>query len=100
MEIIPVCRRYGLEVVTFNPLCGGLLTGRYSRNLAEAESNTEPGRYATDTFLGPIFRKMFFNENNFQAIDVIHTVAEKHGLFHGRGSPSLGRPSLSSEDRK
>jgi aflatoxin B1 aldehyde reductase len=28
-ELIPACRRYGLDIVVYNPLAGGLLSGKY-----------------------------------------------------------------------
>ncbi|KAH8702551.1 NADP-dependent oxidoreductase domain-containing protein [Talaromyces proteolyticus] len=74
-EVIPACHRYGLDVVIYNPLCGGLLTGRYTSATGDCS-----GRYDTNTFLGPIYRSMYFNENNFRAIDKIRAAAGKHGL--------------------
>jgi aryl-alcohol dehydrogenase-like predicted oxidoreductase len=30
-EVLPVCRRYGMGTLIWNPLAGGLLTGRYRK---------------------------------------------------------------------
>ena len=29
-ELIPACRRYGLDIVVYNPVAGGLFSGKYS----------------------------------------------------------------------
>ncbi|OPB45260.1 short chain dehydrogenase/reductase [Trichoderma guizhouense] len=75
-EVIPACRRFGLEVVIYTPLGGGLLTGRY-KTLDDKE---EEGRFNNSTFLGPIFRAMYFNESLFKALDILRLVAESHNL--------------------
>ncbi|CAP79367.1 Pc17g00800 [Penicillium rubens Wisconsin 54-1255] len=62
-EIIPACRRYGLDVVVYNPLAGNLLTGRYTYSGSEDNA----GRYSTKVFLGPIYRPLYF-EDNFEAL--------------------------------
>ena len=28
-ELIPACRRYGLDIVVYNPVAGGLFSGKY-----------------------------------------------------------------------
>ncbi|UKZ82414.1 hypothetical protein TrVFT333_010202 [Trichoderma virens FT-333] len=75
-EVIPACRRFGLEIVIFTPLGGGLLTGRYKAIDEEEQS----GRFSNSTFLGPIFRSMYFNESFFKALDILRLMAESHNL--------------------
>ncbi|RFU72903.1 aflatoxin b1 aldehyde reductase member 2 [Trichoderma arundinaceum] len=75
-EVIPACRRYGLEIVIFTPLGGGLLTGRYK----SPEDGEQSGRYSADTFLGPIFRAVYFNDSLFKALDILRHTAESHKL--------------------
>lgn len=29
-ELIPACKRYGLDVVIYNPLAGGIFSGKYA----------------------------------------------------------------------
>lgn len=74
-EIIPACRRYGLDVVIYNPLCGGLLTGKY-----KPDTESEQGRFSTNGFLGPIYRSMYFNDSNFKALELIGSAAKKYNL--------------------
>jgi aflatoxin B1 aldehyde reductase len=70
-EIIPACRRYGLDVAIYTPLAGGLLTDRH---------DSDEGRYSSSSSLGPIFRALYFNEATFQAVDTIRRAATTHGL--------------------
>ncbi|KAK2783258.1 hypothetical protein FQN52_000359 [Onygenales sp. PD_12] len=53
----------------------GLLTGKH-----RPTDNRDEGRYDTKGFLGPIYRSMCFKDGNFQAIEMIQTVAGKRGL--------------------
>jgi aryl-alcohol dehydrogenase-like predicted oxidoreductase len=42
-EILPICQRYGLGTLAWSPLGGGVLTGRYRRDLAP-DADTRVGR--------------------------------------------------------
>ncbi|KAI5458185.1 NADP-dependent oxidoreductase domain-containing protein [Mariannaea sp. PMI_226] len=77
-EVIPACRRFGLDLVVFNALAGGLLTGRFLGSATSDEVGQ--GRYDTKTFLGPIYRSMYFKDSTFEAVKMINAVAEKHSL--------------------
>ncbi|KAJ5613397.1 Aflatoxin B1 aldehyde reductase member 2 [Penicillium lagena] len=74
-ELIPACRRYGLDIVIYNPLAGGLLSGKYKTHDVPAK-----GRYSDNTFTGTIYRKRYFKDANFDALRIIEPVVEKHGL--------------------
>jgi aryl-alcohol dehydrogenase-like predicted oxidoreductase len=57
LEILPLAEREGLGVVTYNPLAGGLLTGKYNTGAAAEDSRLRTHeyytkRYYTDTALG------------------------------------------------
>lgn len=75
-ELIPACRRYGLDVVVYNPLAGGLFSGKYKLNEIPAEgrfSNVHPA-------MGTNYRNRYFRDNSFEALRIIQPVVEKHGL--------------------
>jgi aflatoxin B1 aldehyde reductase len=61
--------------VIYNPLCGGLLTGKH-----KLDTENQEGRYSTTGVLGPVFRALYLNETNFKAMDIIKSAAEKHNL--------------------
>ncbi len=72
-ELIPACRRFGQVFVAYNPLAGGLLTGKYESFAAEPRS----GRFA-DAF--PWYRARFWKESYFRAVDEVRPVAQRLGI--------------------
>lgn len=75
-ELIPACRRYGLDVVVYNPIAGGLFSGKYKTN----EIPTE-GRYSDSVgIMGGMYRKRYFKDATFEALRIIEPVVEKHNL--------------------
>jgi aryl-alcohol dehydrogenase-like predicted oxidoreductase len=73
-EILPVARTYGLGVIPYNPLAGGMLTGRYVTQRA-----LTPGTRFQLNGAGELYRKRYWN-------DVVHEmVANLHAYFDARG---------------
>jgi aryl-alcohol dehydrogenase-like predicted oxidoreductase len=73
-EILPVAKAYGLGVIPYNPLAGGMLTGRYT-----AQRTVQPGTRFHMTGAGELSRKRYWND------EVHNTVAELQTYFAGRG---------------
>jgi len=53
-EVLPAARSFGLAVIPWGPLCGGLLTGKYDRDSGDPDGRWQGGRdnfdrRATDT---------------------------------------------------
>ncbi|KAI1976764.1 hypothetical protein LOZ53_003640 [Ophidiomyces ophidiicola] len=75
-ELIPCCRRYGMDIVVYNPLAGGILSGKYKTANIPAE-----GRYSdAHGVTGDLYRNRYFKDATFDALRVIEPVAEKHDL--------------------
>jgi len=75
-ELIPACRRYGLDVVIYNPIAGGLFSGKYKTTDIPAE-----GRYSDAVgSMGAMYRARYFKDSTFKALQIIEPVVEKHGL--------------------
>ncbi|CAK7214616.1 hypothetical protein SBRCBS47491_002206 [Sporothrix bragantina] len=74
-ELIPACRRYGLDVVVYNPIAGGLLSGKIT-STADKDIPTE-GRYS-DKFNKGSSRARYWRDGTFAAIDELREVAAKH----------------------
>ncbi|MBM4414040.1 MAG: aldo/keto reductase [Chloroflexi bacterium] len=73
-EILPVARTFGLGVIPYNPLAGGMLTGRYVTQRA-----LTPGTRFQLHGAGELYRKRYWN-------DVVHElVANLHAYFDARG---------------
>ncbi len=69
-EFLPMCESIGPSVVSYNPLAGGLLTGKQ-----KSESPIKGSRF--DNNKGYLDR--FWYEQNFEAIASLVTVADKEG---------------------
>jgi len=76
IELIPACRRYGLDVVVYNPVAGGIFSGKYKTSEVPAE-----GRYSnTNGRQGEMYRQRYFKDATFEALSVIEPVVQKHNL--------------------
>ncbi|KAI4114495.1 MAG: hypothetical protein LQ345_004727 [Seirophora villosa] len=74
-ELIPCCHRYGIDVVIYNPLAGGLFSGK----IKSAEVPQE-GRYSKKVSYGELYRKRYFRDATFDALRLIEQIAQKHNL--------------------
>ncbi len=76
-ELIPCCQKYCIDILIYNPLAGGVLTGRYqSRDIPN-----DGGRYSkSDPVVGVMYRERYFKDANFEALKVIKPAADRHGL--------------------
>ena len=43
-EVIPAAQSFGLAVIPWGPLCGGLITGKYDREQGAAEGRWQDGK--------------------------------------------------------
>ncbi|KAL1893359.1 hypothetical protein Sste5346_006537 [Sporothrix stenoceras] len=76
-ELIPACRRYGLDVVVYNPIAGGLLSGKI-KSTDEKDIPTE-GRYS-DKFNKGASRTRYWRNGTFAAVDAMRETSAKHGI--------------------
>ncbi|KAJ5686247.1 hypothetical protein N7536_008866 [Penicillium majusculum] len=76
-ELLPCLRHYGIAFYCFNPLAAGMLTNRYSRDKPDA---TAGGRFDPNTGPGALARRRYYQEPDFDALDILRPVAQKHGL--------------------
>ncbi|KAJ5728521.1 Aldo/keto reductase [Penicillium malachiteum] len=76
-ELFPCLRYYGLSFYCFNPLAGGFLTRRYTRDMTEFE---EGSRFDPKRDQGKLSRGRYFDNYYFDALDTLRPVAKKHGL--------------------
>ncbi|TVY83577.1 Aflatoxin B1 aldehyde reductase member [Lachnellula suecica] len=74
-ELIPACKRYGLDVVVYNPIAGGLFSGKYTTTDIPTE-----GRFSDTAKSGQNYRSRYFRGPILDALAVIEPVVKKHGL--------------------
>lgn len=76
-ELFPCLRYYGLSFYCFNPLAGGLLTSRYTRDMTNFE---EGSRFDPKRIQGQLSRDRYFDNVFFDALEILRPIAKKHGL--------------------
>lgn len=75
-ELLPACRRYGLDVVVYNPIAGGLFSGKIkSKDMTPAE-----GRFSDTAASGKMYRGRYFRDSTFRALETVEKAVEEHGL--------------------
>eukprot|EP00026_Physarum_polycephalum_P011891 Phypoly_transcript_12139.p1 GENE.Phypoly_transcript_12139~~Phypoly_transcript_12139.p1 ORF type:complete len:336 (-),score=27.70 Phypoly_transcript_12139:152-1123(-) len=75
-ELFPVLRKYGISFIAFSILAGSFLSG----NITQNHEATPKSRFDTETPMGQEYRKHFFKESYFQAIEKLKEVAQEHDL--------------------
>ncbi|KAF4124307.1 aflatoxin B1 aldehyde reductase [Geosmithia morbida] len=76
-ELFVACRRYGLDIVAYNPLAGGLFSGK----IKSADLVPESGRFSnTTTTQGKNYRDRYFRESTFKALQLVEQATQKEGL--------------------
>jgi len=78
-ELFPCLRHYGISFYEFNPLAGGYLTDRYSRNMMDQEIE-EGSRFDPNRRQGQNYRRRYWNDAYFDALDILRPVAKKYNL--------------------
>lgn len=75
-DLVPMAMEEGLGIISYNPLAGGLLTGRYSKN-ANIEAGT---RFGLGNNAGPLYQERYWQEANFNAVERYQAWCQEHGL--------------------
>ena len=73
VEIVPVCRKFGLGVIPWSPLAGGMLTGKYKPN----EEPKQGTRFAAPGPFQQIWRTRSLSERNHAIVSVVLEEAGK-----------------------
>jgi aryl-alcohol dehydrogenase-like predicted oxidoreductase len=72
-EYLPMCRELGVSTVVYNPLAGGLLTGKHSAAAPIAGSRFDDQR------LGRMYRDRYWNGGQFAAVEELRAAAAAAG---------------------
>jgi aryl-alcohol dehydrogenase-like predicted oxidoreductase len=70
-EFLPFCREEKIGVTVYNPLAGGLLTGKHTADGPAADS-----RLAINTG----YRNRYWRDANLEAVDALTTIAQEAGI--------------------
>jgi aryl-alcohol dehydrogenase-like predicted oxidoreductase len=92
-ELIPLCRAEGLGVIVYNPLAGGMLTGRYRKGQA-----VEPGTRFGLSYAGQTYQRRYWNEAVFDVVGGLSEAFAARGkaLHHVALAWTLRQPGISA----
>jgi aryl-alcohol dehydrogenase-like predicted oxidoreductase len=92
-ELLPLCRDQGIGVIAYNPLAGGLLTGKHSGDAPPA-----PGTRFTLGVSGELYRDRYWHSAQFEAIEALKKHCESRGLNLATSSIAwvLAQPGITS----
>ena len=72
-EVLPLCSDEGLGVTVYNPLAGGLLTGKHDPSKAPT-----PGTRFSNDRQGKQYTDRYWNQDNFDAVERFRALASKN----------------------
>ena len=74
-ELLPLAREENIAVIPFNPLAGGLLTGKHRHDAVPAK-----GRFSAEIGqFGAIYQARYWHEREFQTIEKLRELASQLG---------------------
>jgi len=73
-ELLPLSQAHGVGVIVYNPLAGGVLTGRYRQ-----KRQVEAGTRFTLKNSGEMYQRRYWNDAMFEAVDQLAHVVEGRG---------------------
>lgn len=82
-ELFPCLRYYGMKFYAYNPLAGGLLTGKY--HFEDQDGSQPEGRFFGNNWAAA-YRDRYWKPSHFQAIDLVLKALE---TAYGPDKPTL-----------
>ncbi len=75
-ELLPLCEEEGLAVMPYNPLAGGLLTGKHKRSAPPARGDAlHPSAPP-----GGMYTERYWKDREFDAVDALAALAHENGI--------------------
>jgi 1-deoxyxylulose-5-phosphate synthase len=74
-EMLPFCGEEGVGVIPYNPIAGGLLSGKHTRSAPPPES----GRFTLGN-AGQMYQDRYWHEREFDTVDELGRVANEAGV--------------------
>jgi 1-deoxyxylulose-5-phosphate synthase len=75
-ELFPLCAEEGIGVIPYNPIAGGLLTGKHDRTKPPSEGT----RFAFGGRIGHLYQDRYWKEKVFDGVDALKRVADEAGM--------------------
>src|SRR5713226_68378 len=74
-ELLPLCREERIGVIPYNPLAGGLLSGKHGRGQKPAA-----GTRFTIPNAGPMYQDRYWHDREFETVEAFTQIATEAGL--------------------
>jgi 1-deoxyxylulose-5-phosphate synthase len=74
-EMLPFCLEEGVGVIPYNPIAGGLLSGKHSRSAPPPEGT----RFTLGT-AGGLYQERYWHDPEFDTVDELRRLAEQAGV--------------------
>lgn len=89
-EVLPLCQAQGVGVIVYNPLAGGMLTGKHQRQA--------PPAAGTRFDINPMYHNRYWQERVFDAVDRFRDIAAGtgHSMAQLALAWSLANPVITS----
>ena len=73
-DLLPLCAEEGIAVIPYNPLAGGLLTGKHNRAAPPPDGRFKLGE------AGPRYQERYWNDASFDTAEALRRVAAEAGM--------------------
>ena len=74
-DLLPLCEEEGIAVIPYNPLAGGMLTGKHARGAAPPE-----GSRFTLGDAGPRYQERYWHDREFDTVDALKSLSNEAGM--------------------
>ncbi len=93
LELLPLCRDQGVGVIVYNPLAGGLLTGKHSQ-----ERSPDAGTRFALGASGELYRDRYWHAAQFEAVATLKSHCQRRGWNLATASVAwvLEQPGITS----
>eukprot|EP00800_Vazella_pourtalesii_P004109 TRINITY_DN1436_c0_g1_i10.p1 TRINITY_DN1436_c0_g1~~TRINITY_DN1436_c0_g1_i10.p1 ORF type:complete len:325 (+),score=65.97 TRINITY_DN1436_c0_g1_i10:80-1054(+) len=81
-ELFPALRKFGMRFDAYNPLAGGILTGKHKFS-DKSDGKIQPGRFEGNSWAAT-YQKRFWSDSMFNTVDMVQKALDKaYGANHG-----------------
>jgi aryl-alcohol dehydrogenase-like predicted oxidoreductase len=75
-ELLPLCAEEGVGVIPFNPIAGGMLSGKHDWSKEPSEGT----RFAFGGRVGELYKGRYWQENVFKSVSELQGIATRAGI--------------------
>jgi aryl-alcohol dehydrogenase (NADP+) len=74
-EMLPFCEEDGVGVISYNPIAGGLLSGKHNQSAAPPEGS----RFMLGN-AGPMYQDRYWHKREFETVEAVRKLADQAGV--------------------